>query len=115
MSDTLDLNSPTEIMRALVHEDSYRAAMTTVGNVLASEAKSRAPVEHGDYRDGIHGQVWSDSDGHHVALVGDNFKTVFIEKGVHGAGAGGNVNFPAHRVFLLSAQSLGLNMNEASG
>lgn len=112
MSATLDLNTATVIMRDLVHEDSYGRAMVHVVGVLAQDAKQHAPVEHGDYRDGIVGRTFKDTDGWHAALVGTNFKTVWIEKGVTGAGAAGDINFPAHRVFLGAAQRGGLNTSE---
>ena len=42
--------------------------------------------------------------------MGTNFKTVWIERGVTGAGVGHNVNFPAHHTLADGCQSVGLDM-----
>lgn len=101
-----------DILQQILHQPETGKALQVITDAMASDAKSHSPVEHGDYRDGIHGVVWSDSTGFHGALVGDNFKTVFIEHGVTGAGRSGDVSYPARHVFLNASRSVGLETNE---
>jgi hypothetical protein len=106
----LDLNP--DILQQILRQPETGKALQVITDAMAADAKQHAPVEHGDYRDAIIGRVWQDSLGWHGALVGDNFKTVFIEHGVTGAGRSGDVNFPALHIFLNASKSTGLKTNE---
>lgn len=110
MTSNLDLRP--DILAQVLKQPETQAALKLITDTMASDAKQHAPVEHGDYRDGIHGTVWEDSLGWHGAIVGDNFKTVFIEKGVTGAGRSGDVSFPALHVFLNASKAAGLDTNQ---
>ena len=105
----LKLRPLPEIIKDLRKESTYGNGIEKVALAIAEEARSKAPVATGDYQRGIKGVRWQDSLGWHAACIGTDYKTVMIEKGVTGAGAAGDINFPALHVFQRAADVVGLD------
>lgn len=94
-----------EIRRASGMRDGLR----TLVDLGAAAARANAPERTGKYREGIRGQVDLDAEGYVGYVIGEDFKTVWIE-----LGTGEPKPTPAFQPLRRGLESVGISL-EALG
>jgi hypothetical protein len=89
----------------LRRQSGMRDGLRAITDLSAAASRALAPERTGNYRDGIRGQIDLESEGYVGYVIGEDFKTVWIE-----LGTGEPKPTPAFQPLRRGLESVGISL-----